>query len=387
MLRTTRRVLTGPLLVAAIGAGMLVAPPAAQAAASSATIRVDGTLKLRAGPSMSAKIVGSLADRAKVRIDCVVSGQQVRGSVRTSTTWDRLTDGRYVSHAYVVATGTLPRCRPSAPQAAPVKAKPAPAAPSAVAGRVRTTDGSVNVRSAPSTTAASKKVLVNGAAVSLVCGVWGQSVAGTVRTTRQWDRTADGLYISHAYVVSPALHLCKDADPLPAEEPTASMTREEFIRAAVPGAQRGWREFGVPPSVTIAQAILESGWGSSGLAAVDKNYFGIKCFDGNYGTIANGCHLYNTTECTKAGSCYRMADTFRTYATAADSFRDHGWFLKYRQNGSINTRYQPAFAYTRDANKFIWHIWKCGYATDPKYYTKVTGIMAAHNLYQYDTWK
>ena len=32
-------------------------------------------------------------------------------------------------------------------------------------------------------------------------------------------------------------------------------------------------------------------------------------------------------------------------------------------------------------------MWKAGYATDPNYYTKVTGIMAAHDLYKYDTWK
>ena len=64
-----------------------------------------------------------------------------------------------------------------------------------------------------------------------------------------------------------------------------------------------------------------------------------------------------------------------------NSFRDHGSFLK------VNSRYKPAFAYTRNANSFIWTVWKAGYATDPKYYTKITGIMAANKLYQYDTWK
>ena len=51
----------------------------------------------------------------------------------------------------------------------------------------------------------------------------------------------------------------------------------------------------------------------------------------------------------------------------AHSIRDHGNFLQ------VNSRYKPAFAYTRDANKFIWAVWKAGYATDPNYYTKVTG--------------
>lgn len=392
MVRTTRRLLTGPLLAAALGTGMLAAPTAAQAASSSAVIRVSGTLMARSGPTLSSSIVGSFGNGDRVQVDCTVQGQQVRGSVRTTTTWDRLTNGRYVPHAYVIGGADLHRCVAMAPEAVPVRTKPATSRPAASVsnpiGTVRSGEGKVNVRSAPSTAGTRLATLANGAKVSLVCGVWGQSVVGTVRTTRQWDRTADGRYISHAYVlVTPALHLCKDAAPADEPEPNSSMTTDEFVRAAVPGAQRGWREFGVPPSVTIAQAILESGWGRSGLAATDRNYFGIKCFDGRYGRIASGCHVYNTQECTKAGKCFATSASFRTYARVADSFRDHGSFLKYRNDGSINTRYQPAFAYTRDANRFIWQIWKAGYATDPNYYTKITGVMAANDLYQYDTWK
>ena len=42
---------------------------------------------------------------------------------------------------------------------------------------------------------------------------------------------------------------------------------------------------------------------------------------------------------------------------------------------------------TPDANKFIWQVWKAGYATDPNYYTKITTLMASYKLYQYDIWK
>ena len=112
-----------------------------------------------------------------------------------------------------------------------------------------------------------------------------------------------------------------------------------------------------------------------------RNYFGIKCQNGKFGTIANGCYTYRTNECTKAGKCFVTTGVFRTYATMAHSLRDHGNFLK------VNSRYKPAFAYTKNANKFIWTVWKAGYATDPNYYTKVTGMMSANELYQYDTWK
>jgi flagellar protein FlgJ len=244
-------------------------------------------------------------------------------------------------------------------------------------GTVRSADGKVNIRTGPLTSAPVKRTVLNGARVSGVCGVVGSLVAGTVRATTQWNRLTDGTYISHAYVVTPTLHLCPGASTTPVVE----LTPAQFLATAAAGAQRGWREYGVPASVTISQAILESGWGRSGLAAVDKNYFGIKCQSGRHGTLANGCHDYRTSECTKAGNCFSTTATFRTYATMGHSFRDHGNFLR------VNSRYRPAFVYTRDANKFIWQVWKAGYATDPNYFTKVTTLMATYDLYQYDTWK
>ena len=64
--------------------------------------------------------------------------------------------------------------------------------------------------------------------------------------------------------------------------------------------------------------------------------------------------------------------------TTNDSFRDHGRFL------TTNSRYRPAFAYTTDANRFIYEVWKAGYATSPTYATNVIALMTRYNLYQYD---
>ncbi|WP_067501616.1 sporangiospore maturation cell wall hydrolase GsmA [Actinoplanes sp. TFC3] len=385
MLHTARRLLTGPLLVAALGAGLTVAPQAANAASTGvpATIKVSGTLKVRSQASLQGAAVATLRNGQQITVACQVTGQKVRGSVRTTTAWDRLSTGRYVSHAYVTAKKAIPVCAAASPVAVPTKSKPVtkPATPAAkkfVVGTVKSFEGKVNLRSAPSTSSAVLASVVTGRTINLVCAVTGQSVTGTVRTTTQWDKTSVGTYISHAYMYSGKLSACTGAvTPAPA----VTLTPEQFIKASVPGAQRGWREYGVPASVTMAQAILESGWGRSGLAAVDKNYFGIKCQNGAYGKLANGCHTYVTDECTKAGKCFTTTGVFRTYATQAHSFRDHGSFLR------VNPRYAGAFTYTKDANKFIWNVWKAGYATDPNYYTKVTGIMASWNLYQYDTWQ
>src|SRR5436853_386170 len=76
--------------------------------------------------------------------------------------------------------------------------------------------------------------------------------------------------------------------------PNGTMTNADFIAASVIPAQQSQREFRVPASVTIAQAILESGWGRSGLTVNDKNFFGIKCFTPVPGPISIGCHSYST---------------------------------------------------------------------------------------------
>jgi len=87
-------------------------------------------------------------------------------------------------------------------------------------------------------------------------------------------------------------------------------------------------------------------------------------------------YSYATYECLPA--CKPTTATFRTYASAVDSFRDHGYFLW------ANSRYVPAFAYTGNADQFLFQIWKAGYATSPTYVTNVTALMKQYNLYQYD---
>jgi len=383
MLHTARRLSTAPLLVAALGAGLVVAPSAALAAEAGvpATVHVNTTLKVRSGPSLAAKTVGSLHNREQVTVACYVTGQRVRGSVRTTTDWYRIGTDRYVSYGYVSASRPVPRCAVGSAIAVPTRTKSKSRTSGTaryVIGTVKSGDGKVNLRAGASTSAAVTGSVASGAKIDLTCAVTGVKVVGTVRSTTQWDRTPTGAFISHAYIYSGTLPVCSGSI---APSTSVTLTPAEFIEDSVPGAQRGWREYGVPASVTIAQAILESGWGRSGLASVDKNYFGIKCQDGRYGKLATGCHVYRTNECTKSGTCFATSDSFRTYATQSHSYRDHGNFLR------VNSRYAGAFEHSKDANKFIWKVWKAGYATDPNYYTKITGIMAAYDLYQYDTWK
>ena len=128
--------------------------------------------------------------------------------------------------------------------------------------------------------------------------------------------------------------------------------------------------------MTLAQAILESGWGRSSLSANDKNFFGMKCF--TQGAYASGCRTYVTSECSPAGVCWTTSAVFRTYASSLNSFRDHGALL------ATNARYAAAFLYTRVPNQFAEEIRKAGYATAPLYAQKLVNVMVKYNLYQYD---
>ena len=132
----------------------------------------------------------------------------------------------------------------------------------------------------------------------------------------------------------------------------------------------------MPTSVTIAQAIHESGWGRSGLNRDGNSYFGMKCF-GSPGIIATGCRPYATTECSQE-SCYGTRASFRIYTNVWASFKDHGLAL------ATLARYRKAFRYVNDPNRFAIEIHKAGYATGPTYAKSLIRIMKQYNLYRFD---
>src|SRR4051812_22100371 len=103
MLRSATKLLIGPLLALAVTGGALLVDTTAAGAATTATIKVSGNLKVRGGPTNGAKLIRTLKNKQKVSIDCRVNGQYVRGTVRKSAQWDHIAGtAQYVSHAYVV---------------------------------------------------------------------------------------------------------------------------------------------------------------------------------------------------------------------------------------------------------------------------------------------
>lgn len=105
---------------------------------------------------------------------------------------------------------------------------------------------------------------------------------------------------------------------------------------------------GIPASITLAQALLESGIGESLLAIEGNNHFGIKCHDWT------GPSLRYTDDAPN--------ECFRKYNSVYQSYLDHSDFLTGRK------RYQILFTYDRaDFKRWAKGLKRCGYATNPKY--------------------
>ena len=154
-----------------------------------------------------------------------------------------------------------------------------------------------------------------------------------------------------------------------------------FLEQAAPLAIQSQRETGVPASVTLAQAMWETGRGVSPIGQA-KNYFGIKAAvasDGtvNVGPIASGWVWAQTKEWD--GKKYiDSRERFRQYNSMEDSFRDHGLLL------ATAPRYAEAMRAVDDPREFARRIAAAGYATSPTYANDLIRVMDAENLYQYD---
>jgi flagellum-specific peptidoglycan hydrolase FlgJ len=150
--------------------------------------------------------------------------------------------------------------------------------------------------------------------------------------------------------------------------------QEQFIGSIAEAAVESADQTGVPASVTIAQAILESYWGSSRLARDANNYFGIKAQTrgGSAGSLT--LDVWEVI----GGRNVVQTQAFRAYNTVAESFVDHGLFFL------ENARYANALAVKDDPRQFAVAINRDGYATDPSYAGKLIGLMDRYNLYRYD---
>jgi flagellar protein FlgJ len=161
--------------------------------------------------------------------------------------------------------------------------------------------------------------------------------------------------------------------PAVAASPFAGRT--SFINAVGEIAQASRAKTGVPASVTVAQAILESDWGESLLARQAQNYFGIKAF-GSIGS--NGVVWMATHEFTDQG-LLQLLEPFRAYKSLADSVADHDRLLQ------RSSRYRGALAVANDPPEYARRIASGGYSTDPEYASKVASLIERYGLTRFDS--
>lgn len=146
------------------------------------------------------------------------------------------------------------------------------------------------------------------------------------------------------------------------------MDKEKIIKQILPGALLAFEKYGVLPSVTVAQAILETGWFKF---VKGNNIFGIKWI--------NGCGFeaqeFMTYEWIKGVKTPMMAK-FRKYNSIEESILDYGKFLTAtRYRGVLNSdNYREACE----------NLYKCGYSTDVEYPSKLIKLIGENKLYEYD---
>lgn len=179
--------------------------------------------------------------------------------------------------------------------------------------------------------------------------------------------------VEDSNVVTEAVTPQADVNTVTDNQPTFSNNDrlQNFIESVQNGAISGWDKYGVLPSVTVAQAILESGWGQSDLSTQAHNLFGIK---GSY----NGNSVNYPTQEYINGAYVTIYDLFRAYENNSQSVEDHGAFL------SENSRYNNLLG-DQDYASFASKLQADGYATDPNYASSLISLIKMYNLTQLDT--
>ncbi len=148
---------------------------------------------------------------------------------------------------------------------------------------------------------------------------------------------------------------------------TGKLTVEEYVNKYQDLAVKEMKRTGIPASITMAQALLESGTGNSTLARKSNNHFGIKCHND-----WKGKKVYHDDD--------KRHECFRAYKAVYDSYIDHSKFLVSK------SRYASLFKLkTTDYKGWAHGLKKAGYATDPRYAHRLIKLIENYKLYELDS--
>ena len=165
-----------------------------------------------------------------------------------------------------------------------------------------------------------------------------------------------------------------------------NMSTQEFINAVGPIAREDYRKTGVLASVTLAQAINESGWGKSGLTQNSNNMFGMKTsLSGNSwsGSVWDGrSYVEVKTREEYNGKKVTITAKFRKYPSEAQSITDHSAYLSNAMNGA--RRRYDGLTDTKSYSSQLTILQKGGYCTWSGYVSELTTLIKKYDLTKWD---
>ena len=151
------------------------------------------------------------------------------------------------------------------------------------------------------------------------------------------------------------------------------MTNNEFIEQIAKCVKKYAYVYGIEVhSPIIAQAILESGWGRSGLASKYHNYFGLKCGSFWKGKSVNMA----TKEEYKVGTLTNIRDNFRVYDSMEAGVKGYFDF--------INTSRYANLKGVKSPEEYVRRLKADGYATSSKYVDNVMRVIRDNKLTRFD---
>ncbi len=180
-----------------------------------------------------------------------------------------------------------------------------------------------------------------------------------------------------APLVSPALRPSEPPvpprSPAPVSEKPAWSDPKTFARDIWPYAERAGRHLNVAPEAIVAQAALETGWGAHVMSdekgQSSFNLFGIKSGGG-----WRGEQVERQTLEFENGVPRPQKAKFRAYSDVAAVFEDYTNFL------TDNPRYHAVSGHGSDVAGFANALQSAGYATDPRYADKLTGVLNSKTM-------
>jgi len=157
------------------------------------------------------------------------------------------------------------------------------------------------------------------------------------------------------------------------------MTPKQFINKHSPHAFYSQKETEVPAIAQLAQGAFESGWGKS---AIGHNLFGIKYRKSDYGYREVLTTEYSSKPDSFKGAkiksikydpytnkyIYKIWQYFADYPSPREAFLAHARLL-------LTDRYKHCLRWKDDPKRYLIAVWRAGYATDPNYGSKISGMV------------